>query len=288
MYNIVEKGEKMNKTKMMYILISAFCLFAIIAGIYAQFVEKNGNTNIANENKQNEETKKTQEEIKADFNDLFTSTLNLNGYDTTGIQKINPGEEVVYSAYDIEEQTEAYEVNMHIPVINIKSELTTTLNQITQANFINKANEILQKTDTTNKTIFSIDYVAYINSNILSLIIRSTLKEGSSAQRVIIQTYNYNLSTNTQATLVDLINIKMLNKDEVNDKILEVVTKANEEDKALQNMGYNEIFVRDLTSNMYNIDNAGSYFLGPNEELYIVYPYGNNEFTSKMDIVLFE
>lgn len=278
----------MNKTKMMYILISAFCLFAIIAGIYAQFVEKNGNTNIANENKQNGETKKTQEEIKADFNDLFTSTLNLNGYDTTGIQKINPGEEVVYSAYDIEEQTEAYEVNMHIPVINIKSELTTTLNQITQANFINKANEILQKTDTTNKTIFSIDYVAYINSNILSLIIRSTLKEGSSAQRVIIQTYNYNLSTNTQATLVDLINIKMLNKDEVNDKILEVVTKANEEDKALQNMGYNEIFVRDLTSNMYNIDNAGSYFLGPNEELYIVYPYGNNEFTSKMDIVLFE
>ena len=278
----------MNKTKMMYILISAFCLFAIIAGIYAQFVEKNGNTNIANENKQNGETKKTQEEIKADFNDLFTSTLNLNGYDTTGIQKINPGEEVVYSAYDIEEQTEAYEVNMHIPVINIKSELTTTLNQITQANFINKANEILQKTDTTNKTIFSIDYVAYINSNILSLIIRSTLKEGSSAQRVIIQTYNYNLSTNTQATLVDLINIKMLNKDEVNDKILEVVTKANEEDKALQNMGYNEIFVRDLTSNMYNIDNAGSYFLGTNEELYIVYPYGNNEFTSKMDIVLFE
>ena len=35
-------------------------------------------------------------------------------------------------------------------------------------------------------------------------------------------------------------------------------------------------------------DDTGAYFLGPNQELYIVYAYGNGEFTSKMDIVLFE
>ena len=28
--------------------------------------------------------------------------------------------------------------------------------------------------------------------------------------------------------------------------------------------------------------------MGPNQEVYIVYAYGNGEFTSKMDIVLFE
>lgn len=276
----------MKNPKIMYILISAFCVFAIIAGIYAQFIDNNNNT--SSQNVQNEILEKSQEEIKDEFNEFFTNTLNLNGFDTTGIQKINNENDIVYSIYEIEEISDAYEVKMSIPVINIKNELTTTLNQVTQANFVNKANEILQKTDTENKTIYTIDYVAYVNSNILSLIIRSTLKEGTSAQRVIIQTYNYNLATNTEATLVDLINIKKINKDEVNDKIIEVVTKANEEDEALQDMGYNQIFVRDLTSDMYNVDNTSSYFLGPNEKLYIIYPYGNNEFTSKMDIVLFE
>ena len=177
---------------------------------------------------------------------------------------------------------------MHIPVINIKSELANKFNQITQVTFINKANEILKNTDVNKKMIYSIDFTANVNNDILSLVIRSTLKEGSSAQRVIVQTYNYNLSTNTEASLVDLINIKMLNKEEVNNKIKEVVTKANEEDETLKNMGYNQIYTRDLTSDIYNVDNAGAYFLGPNQELYIVYAYGNSEFTSKMDIVLFE
>ena len=52
-------------------------------------------------------------------------------------------------------------------------------------------------------------------------------------------------------------------------------------------MGYNEIYVRDLTSDIYSVDNAGAYFLGPNGNLYIVYAYGNSEFTSEMDIVMF-
>ena len=45
--------------------------------------------------------------------------------------------------------------------------------------------------------------------------------------------------------------------------------------------------MRDLTSDIYNVDNAGAYFLGPNGELYIVYAYGNSDFTSEMDIILF-
>lgn len=277
----------MKNPKIMYILISIFCIFAIIAGIYAQFIESKP-VSTGDDSDSNTIQEKTQEEIKTAFNDLFTNTLNLNGFDTTGIQKIVADKDIVYSAFDIEEKNDVYEVNMHIPVINIKSELSNTFNQVTQAIFINKANEILKKTDTATKTIYSIDFTANVNSNILSLVIRSTLKEGDSAQRVIVQTYNYNLTTNTEASLVDLMNIKMLNKDEVNSKIMEVVTKANEEDEALKNMGYNQIYTRDLTSDIYNVDNASIYFLGPNQELYIVYAYGNSEFTSKMDIVLFE
>ena len=261
----------MKNPKVLYILISLFCIFAIIAGIYAQYIESDqANTNLAQEDEKIEQ-EKTQEKIKADFNNLFINELNLGGFDTTGIAKINNEHDIVYSAIDREEVTENYEINIHIPVINIKNELANTYNSMTQADFINKANDVMQNTDKTKKAIYSIDYAAYVNNNILSLVIRSTLKEGSSAQRIIIRTYNYNLSTNQEASLIDLITIKRLNKDEVNNKILQVVKAENQEAESLQSMGYNQIFVRDLTSDIYNVDNAGAYFLGPNGELYIVY-----------------
>ena len=279
----------MKNQKILYILISIFCVFAVIAGIYAQFIDKNpGTINIAEE-EEIDTQEKTQEEIREVFNNLFTNNLNLNGFDTTGIQKIDTTKDIVYSAYDIEEKTDKYEINMKIPVINIKNELSNILNQKTQADFVNKANDIIQKsTESTIKYIYTIDYTAYVNNNILSLVIKSTLKEGNSAQRIIVQTYNYNLDNNTQASLIDLITMKKLNRDEVNKKIKTVVTKASEETEILKNMGYNQIYSRDITSDIYDVENAGTYFLGPNQELYIVYAYGNGEFTSEMDIILFE
>ena len=283
----------MKNPKILYILISIFCVFAIIAGIYAQFIDADhGGVDIASDGNVSTSSniieEDSQTEIKAQFSNLFTNTLNLGGFDTTGIQKINRDEEIVYTIVDMQESTDKYELNMHIPAININNALATTLNNSTQTTFINKANEILGQGDTGVKTIYSIDYVAYVNDSILSLVIRSTLKEGSSAQRIMIQTYNYNLNTNTEASLIDLATVKMLNRDEVNNKITEVVAEANREAETLQSMGYSETYVRDLQSDIYSIDGARAYFLGPNKELYIVYPYGNNEFTSAMDIVLFE
>lgn len=281
----------MKDPKILYILIIIFCIFAIIAGIYAQFIaQKNDETNNLNveETIMMEEGEKSQVELKEQLNELFTNTLNLNGYDTTGIQKLNTEEDIVYTAYDIQETNDVYEVNMKIPAVNIKNELSITLNNATQTTFINKANEIIANKESKKKTIYTIDYAAYVNNDILSLVIRSTLKEGTAAQRVMIQTYNYNLTNNTEASLVDLITVKKLNKDEVNDKIAKVVKIAYNESQALKNMGYNQIYNRDLTNEMYTVDGAGVYFLGPNGELYIIYPYGNNEFTSTMDIILFE
>ena len=279
----------MKNPKIMYILIIVFCIFAIIAGVYAQLTEGDDEVDLANREQQNTiASEKTQDELKSEFEFLFTNTLNLGNYDTTGIGKINEEQDIVYEAITLEEVKDKYELDLHIPVINVRSELSNKLNTLTQTIFINKANEIIQDTESTIKTIYSVDYVAFVNSNILSLVIRSTLKEGDSAQRIIVQTYNYNLSTNQEASLVELLTLKRLNRGEVNNKILEVVTAADEADKALEAMGYNQVYIRDLASDIYTVDNAGAYFLGPNGELYIVYAYGNGEFTSKMDIVFFE
>ena len=280
----------MKNPNIMYILIGVFCVLAILAGIYAQFIDKDyGGLDLSAEDHNTvTEQDKSQVEIKDEFDKIFTNTLNLGNFDTTGIPKINGDNDIVYTVYEKLEMTDNYEVNIHIPIINIKSDLTTKLNNTTQTIFVDKANNVLQNTDPSNKSIYSIDYSAYVNGNILSVVIRSTLKESTSAQRIIIQTYNYNLATNTEASLIDLITQKQLNKDEVNKKIKEVVTEADAEDQALQNMGYNQVYIRDLTSDIYTVDNANGYFLGPDGKLYIVYAYGNGEYTSKMDIILFE
>lgn len=278
----------MKDPKVLYILISLFCVFAIVAGIYAQFIDPNyGGLNFAQVDNPDVVPGQTQEELRERFNNLFTNTLNLNGFDTTGLQRIDNSEEIIFT-YNFENITDRYELRMNIPAFNIKSELANLINQQTQANFINKANTIMQDDTSTVMTLYNIDYTANINDNILSLVIRATLKEGSTAQRTMVQTYNYNLETNEQVSLVDLITFKMLNAEEVNNIIMQVVTKANEEAETFQNMGYNDIFIRDLTSNIYNVNNASSYFLGPNGELYIVYAYGNDNLTSEVDIILFE
>ena len=279
----------MKNPKVLYILISIFCVFAIIAGIYAQFIDGNSNENtVQTGSDANIVQEKTQQEISNDFNALFTNTLNLGGFDTTGIAKLDNTKEIVYSAYDVERNTENYELNLHITVININSELSNTFNRLTLTTFINKANEIIEKNDSSMPTLYSVDYAAFINDNVLSVVIKSTLKEGDSSQRIMVQTYNYNLSTNTEVPIIDLITMKQLNRDEVNNKIMQVVSAAAQEDQTLQDMGYNQVYVRDLTNEMYIVENAGAYFLGANRDLYIVYAYGNAEFTSKMDIIYFE
>lgn len=278
----------MKTPKALYILIGVFCLFAIIAGVYAQFIEKSPTKPVTPSDENSLVSQKDAETIKEEFNSLFINSINLNGADITGIAKIKPAEEIVYSAYDIQKSEEAYEININIPVVNIKSDVASSFNSTTQVIFANKASDILRKTDTTSKTIYSIDYVAYINGDILSVVIRSTLKEGENAQRVIVQTYNYNLSTNTKVTLNDMITRKSLNRSDVEAKIKEVIKQADDEAKAIQNMGYNTTFSRDLTSNMYTVDNSGTFFLDGDGKLYIIYAYGNQNFTSEMDIVLFE
>ena len=45
------------------------------------------------------------------------------------------------------------------------------------------------------------------------------------------------------------------------------------------------IYKRNVEDDMYKIENSDNYFLGPQGEIYIIYAYGNMNFTSERDIV---
>ena len=50
-------------------------------------------------------------------------------------------------------------------------------------------------------TIYTVSYVAYINEDVLSLVIKASLKEQDKAEKVSVKTYNYSIPDKRKVTL---------------------------------------------------------------------------------------
>lgn len=281
----------MKNPKVLYILIGIFCVVAIIAGIYAEFFVKDVDKNniimpSLNMDNNNDVPELTQEEIKTKFNSLFTNQFNVGNKDLSAIQKIDTTKEIVYTAYHIEEQNENYEVQIDIPVINIRGDVPVSFNNITQTTFADKASEILSNQN-TSKTIYRISYTGFINGNILSLVIQSTLKEGNNPQRVIVQTYNYDMETKKRVETTELLAQKNIIQSEAQKKVNDTIKKEIAEAQTLVQSGY-AVYNRDMSNQMYLLKNITTSFLGPEGDLYMIFAYGNQNYTSEMDIIWYE
>ena len=132
--------------------------------------------------------------------------------------------------------------------------------------------------------VYDVTYTSYLNNDILSVAVMALIKQGSSAQRTVVRTYNYNIATGEDVTINDILNLRGLEKTAVNKKINDTVEKAAKDAQAVTSTGY-ELYERDLDSEIYDITNVITFIQGPNGELYIIYAYGNNAFTSEMDVI---
>jgi hypothetical protein len=226
--------------------------------------------------------------LAENFDKLFQNKLDYQGsnVNTLGVTKKDVSKDIVYTAVSTKRVSDnRYDIDLNIPLINMLNNTSVeSFNKKIQSLFVDKANDIIQ--NATQNTIYNIDYMAYVNTNILSLVIRSTLKEGNNPQRVIIQTYNYNLSTNEEMTLEQILEIKGLSAKDVEKVIENQIKVANEEADRLKRLGYN-VYTRDLASSIYKTDNTDNYILGPNNKLYVIYPYGNANNTDEMDVIVF-
>ena len=52
----------------------------------------------------------------------------------------------------------------------------------------------------------------------------------------------------------------------------------------LEKLGYN-VYSRDVSNDMYKIENSKEFYL-TNDTLYIIYAYGNDNFTSEIDLIV--
>ena len=278
----------MSKRNIMYISISIICIISIILGVYYQiFADK-----VVGEGDVNEIDEKeyadvdNPEDLLLEFNKLFENKLNKQGNDVGSVTKITGLEDkdIVYTAYDYaDEDEDKYVIDLKLPVVNIDGEIAAGYNNITQSIFVNKANAIL--IDCKVYTIYNVEYTAYVNENILSVVIKSTLKEGNNAQRIIVQTYNYDLNTGNKITFNELLaKYEIANKD-INKKIEAQVKEASKQSEAISQATGQVVYKRDLANAMYITDNVTNFFIGKDGQIYIIYAYGNNNITSEIDII---
>ncbi|NLC87616.1 MAG: hypothetical protein GX682_02415 [Clostridiaceae bacterium] len=283
----------MNKRNLLYIGITIICVIAIIMGIYYQIFKndkkQNSDNNQITNIVQDENKNIDPEQVKEEFNNLFTNYFDDQGYDISSIKKIEGLEEkdIIYAAYNIqEEKEEKYNVNINLPVFNVQGDVASEFNVTTQSIFANKASDVLL--NSKEYTIYNVEYISYLNENILSLVIKSTLKEGNNAQRVIVQTYNYDIQTGNKVTLNEILQAKGISQKEVNTKIETQVQEASKQSEAVANALQQKgqlVYKRDINNAMYVTDNVNYFFLGLDGQIYIIYPYGNSNFTSEMDII---
>lgn len=274
------------KQIIIYIAIIAFCIISVIVASYVEFYARIDIAQLIG--LKQEESKfgtKTQEEIellKTEFDNIFNNSIQND--DVSNSNKKNYTDKgLVCTKYEKKEsQSGNYDININIPYININNEIIEKYNQEIEDVFVTKARSVLESKN--KNIIYTVEYIADVQEDILSLMIKSNLKEGTSAQRVIIQTYNYDLRNNKEISLEEVLRIEQLDKQTIQNKINSEIEAEEKKVADLKQLGYN-IYDRDLSSDIYIIENSKEFYLTQNQ-LYIIYAYGNESFTSEKDLVI--
>ena len=279
---IDNKNAISTKLKILYGVIILFCIISIIVAIILQFGKDDTGTETPNLPSLNEEQTLQHE---TGFDNIFENKVNYLENNSYKITKIEEDEEIIYTGYqDNSNKINDYELDVNIPYINIgNNALIDSYNQEIRDVFEAKAKSVLNTQNSS--VIYTVNYSAYISNNILSLVIRSTLKEGSNPQRDMVQTYNYDLETQKECTIDELLELKGISKQEANRKIRDKIKEVQESVDELDQLGYT-IYQRNPDDDMYSINNVTEYFLGKDNAFYIIYAYGNQNLTDEMDIVV--
>jgi len=280
-----EKKKMRKRDLTIYIIIGIVCIVSMIIAFYVQFYARIDIMSIIGISKNQEFGNKSDEQkelLKSDFEEIFTNTIE-NDEERNIDKKSDKNKNLVYVGYQKKEsKTNSYDIDVNIPHINIESDVINRYNEEIEKVFITKAQNVL-KTENKN-IIYTVEFVANVQDDILSVMIRSNLKEGASAQRVIIQTYNYDLRNNKEITLEEVLKIEQLDKNTIQNQINNEIKIEQKKVEDLRKLGYT-IYNRDTSSNIYKVENSREFYL-TNNTLYIVYAYGNNSFTSEMDVIV--
>ena len=270
-----------------FLVMGVICIVAIMIGIYTQYFYKYSETDplMIGINIGSEKTAEELQLLEANFNALFQNSLKINSENVNIVEKLEETKDLLYTGYKLENEDENYySVNAKIPLINVDAPKAKEINKEIKNEFYDKANTIMRQTD--NYVVYNVTYASYINGDILSVAIKASLKEGNKSEKVSIKTYNYSLKGDRLLSLEDLILLKKDTVENVQAKITDEIKTAYTNAKIIA-AEYGNLYERDVEGEMYKVENATTYFLTDDGYVYIVYAYGNKDYTNEMDIVIF-
>ena len=275
--NESDKVLGLNRT-LFLVIVALLCVLSICVGIYAQFFYKYSEADpLMMGAVKNAKAEEEKEKLKSEFDNLFTNQL--IGETSVGVTKIDENQGLVYTNENVVENSEGlYNINAQIPVININNDAAKSMNDDIAKTFSDEIAKI--KGSTELYTVYTVDYISYVNGDLLSLAIKAThYKQGDNAnQTIILKTYNYNLLRNNVVTLSDVMKEKGLTPSNVQKDINDEIKSLNEKDAET---GYASI-VRDLNSDMYKIENTNTFLVSNERDIYIIYNYD-----TKLDVLVY-
>ena len=281
---VPEKFRLKKKEAIIYGIIVCVCIISLVGAFYVQFYGRvDFGKLLGLDQSENVFGTKSEEEIetiKLGFENIFDNKISYS--ENVDNKKADKEQEIVYTKYNNEEsKTNSYELNVHIPYINIDNEIIDKYNEDIE-DFQKKAEEVLKSEN--GNVIYTVDYTANIQNGILSFMIRSNLKEGTNAQREIIQTYNYDLRNNKEISLEEILKIIDVDSQTAQNKIDNEIKTQQERVDELKSLGYS-IYSRDSENKIYDIKNIEQYYI-TNDTLYVIFAYGNNANTSEKDVII--
>lgn len=269
-----------------FIVLTLICILALSIGIYTQFFYKYSATDpfLIGINLGAEKTKEEYALLEANFNGLFTNDVKINSTNLD-VNKIQGSRDVLYTGYDLKNEDETYySIAVKLPVININTTKVKELNQKIKTDFYESANAYMRQKEMS--VVYSVDYAAFINEQIISIVVKASLKEGDNPEKIIVKTYNYNILEDREVTLDEMITYKGTTVEYVQKTIDDEIKTAYDNAVIIsEQFGY--MYERDLKSDIYKVENTENYFLTQDGYVYIVYSYGNNEYTNVVDVIIF-
>lgn len=257
-----------DKRKITVIVTTAIFVLAIVLVIISLTIDgKEKESEVENNNvataEQNIDIEKLELEFKNEFSNPETEYIKLR----QKFEASRPG---------------AYDVTAYIPQIALKGNKATSINK----EIYKLAQDIINKTGYSKQYAkYFMEYESFVNGDILSIVIRFTIKEGSNPLRIILKTYNYNMSGDRLIKISEVLNNEQ--KIAVQTKIANKIKSSNEIAKKIIEQGYSA-HVREIGDEMYRIENATEFFIGKGNILYVIYAYGNNSHTDEMDLIIYK
>ena len=277
----VTKPEK-EKTSISAIIIYTVsilaCIIAVIIVICTGFFENDNLGNTSTDTSQEIDT----QILKVEFNNIFDNKLDIKNTNIE-VKKLENEKDIVFTDYQRKETKENnYDLDLNIPKINVDTDTIKKYNQEISDTFIKKAENILASSN--SNSIYTVQYTATIEDDILSLVIHSNLKDGNNAQRAIVLTYNYDLKNNEEVSLKDLLERKNINIASVESDVRDEIYSERKRVENLKALGYS-VFERNPDDSRYKVENTKQFFI-EDSKIYLIYAYGNDNLTTEMDLVV--